>query len=129
MTAHASRTSDTTRADDRPLVDIDVLRDLVGDDPDAVREFLVEFLRSARVQVDEILASLDAGDLSRVGSVAHKLKASSRSVGALALGERCAEVERASHRDDGDDVAEGCLHMANAMRDAEAFISRHLADA
>jgi len=61
-----------------------------------VREFLADFLSAARAQAAEILACCAAEDHRGVGSVAHKLKAASRSVGALAVGDLCAELGNAS---------------------------------
>ena len=43
----------------------------------------------------EMRAAQEGGDMAAVAAVAHKLKSSSRSVGALALGELCAELENA----------------------------------
>lgn len=78
------------------VVDIGVLKALVGDDDDAVHELLAEFHTTARQQTEELRRAVSAGDFGLVGSVAHKLKSSSRSVGALALGDACAELENAA---------------------------------
>ncbi|QAU32742.1 PAS domain S-box protein [Janthinobacterium sp. 17J80-10] len=75
------------------VVDIGVLKALVGDDDEAVHELLTEFHATARQQADELRRAVYEGDFGLAGSVAHKLKSSSRSVGALALGDACAELE------------------------------------
>lgn len=62
-----------------PVVDVAVLRGLVGDDAGTVREFLSDYLASARRLAAELRAAVVAGDTQRVGAVAHKLKSSSRS--------------------------------------------------
>ena len=46
-------------------------------------------------QRDRTATACAAGDATRAGVLAHKLKSSARSVGALALGEICAEMEAA----------------------------------
>jgi PAS domain S-box-containing protein len=109
-------------------VDVSVLKSLVGDDEDTVREFLSEFLRSARGQVSEILAACDAGDNARIGSVAHKLKGSSRSVGAIALGDLCAELENFSRSGGRNELAERRIQLEEVMRAVEASIVETLAE-
>jgi HPt (histidine-containing phosphotransfer) domain-containing protein len=42
----------------------------------------------------ELKAACENGQAAQVGSLAHKLKSSARSVGAPALGELCAEMEQ-----------------------------------
>ena len=80
----------------RAVVVVSVLKGLVGNDEATVREFLADFLSAACAQAAEILACCAAEDHRGVGSVAHKLKAASRSVGALAVGDLCAELGNAS---------------------------------
>jgi HPt (histidine-containing phosphotransfer) domain-containing protein len=76
-------------------VDVNVLKKLVGDDETIIREFLHDF----RISTEEIAAELRTacaqGNTAAVVAAAHKLKSSARSVGALALGELCAEMEQA----------------------------------
>ena len=64
-----------------------------------------------------------AGDITGAGALAHTLKSSSASVGALLLSERCARLERAAR--DGDagavqalaaDVLAECSRVAAAVR-------------
>ncbi|MDO8960404.1 MAG: ATP-binding protein, partial [Rhodocyclaceae bacterium] len=78
-----------------PAVDVSVLAAQVGDDPATLREFLLDFRASAVGIAAELAAAIAAGDAPRVGALAHKLKSSARAVGALALGEICAELEKA----------------------------------
>jgi HPt (histidine-containing phosphotransfer) domain-containing protein len=76
-------------------VDVSVLQALVGDDPAMIREFLQDFHSSATRIAAELKTADAAGQAAQVGALAHKLKSSARAVGALALGERCAELEQA----------------------------------
>jgi len=76
-------------------VDVAVLAALVGDDPAVIREFLLDFRASATSIAAELSIACTAGQSAQVTGLAHKLKSSARSVGALALGERCAELEAA----------------------------------
>src|SRR3990172_5163830 len=71
------------------------LEALVGNDPTMIREFLQDFRSSATQIAAEMKTAYAAGQAARVGVLAHKLKSSARSVGALALGELCEEMEQA----------------------------------
>lgn len=76
-------------------------------DPDGSRGFLTQVLRTYESSMVRHLASLDAaraaGDLKAAGDIAHTLKSSSASVGALAFAEGCAQLERLAKS--GDAVA------------------------
>ncbi len=81
-------------------VDVNVLKKLVGDDAAIVAEFLHDFRLSAEKIAEELHAACMAGQAGTAGSLAHKLKSSARSVGALALGELCFEMEKAGKTSD-----------------------------
>jgi CheY-like chemotaxis protein len=74
-------------------MDLAVLKDLVGTDPEVIREILIEFRASADQIAQAISTTFRSGETMRGGSEAHKLKSSARAIGALALGELCAELE------------------------------------
>ncbi|MBD5803938.1 Sensor histidine kinase RcsC [Azoarcus sp. Aa7] len=78
-----------------PILDVSVLGGLVGDDPVVIREFLGDYLASARGLVAEARTAFAARDSSLVAACSHKLKSSSRAVGALALGDLCNRIESA----------------------------------
>src|SRR3546814_206321 len=59
--------------------------------------------------------AFDAGDIALTGSIAHKLKSSSRSVGALGLGEACAKLENAGKAGDKDAVRVGMQQFDVAL--------------
>lgn len=74
-------------------VDVSVLKALVGDDMDDIQALLQDFRLSAVKAAAEIEEACQAGEAVKVGAVAHRLKSSARSVGALQLGELCAQLE------------------------------------
>jgi CheY-like chemotaxis protein/HPt (histidine-containing phosphotransfer) domain-containing protein len=105
-------------------MDISVLEHLVGDDPVVVRDFLDVFRHGAVRGAADMREAFAAGELMRGGAEAHKLKSSARSVGALALGELCAELELASAARDADG-----LNRLLAAFDAEFDRVEHFLDA
>lgn len=87
-----------------PLLDEDALARLRQLDPDGRRGFLTQVLQTYAQSLDRHLLTLaDAAatnDIRRAGEVAHTLKSSSASVGALALSQCCATVERLARAND-----------------------------
>jgi HPt (histidine-containing phosphotransfer) domain-containing protein len=87
---------------DRSVVDISVLERLVGDDPAVVLDFLQDFQRSAGAIAQSLRVACNDGDMARISAQAHKLKSSACTVGALRLGELCAQIEVAGKAGSGD---------------------------
>jgi CheY-like chemotaxis protein/HPt (histidine-containing phosphotransfer) domain-containing protein len=106
-----------------PSVDISVLQSLVGDDQATVHEFLADYLASVRHLAGEMRAALAAGDTRHAGSIAHKLKSSSRSVGAMVLGDLCAELENFGKTGDKTAIAQGMAQFETALAQVEAAIA------
>ncbi|MDO8932624.1 MAG: ATP-binding protein, partial [Rhodocyclaceae bacterium] len=79
----------------RDTLDISVLAALVGDDPATLRELLLDFRASATTIAAELSAACATSDAAQADALAHKLMSAARAVGALALGEICAELETA----------------------------------
>jgi two-component system, sensor histidine kinase and response regulator len=76
-------------------VDVRILESLIGNDPTLVREFLRDFAASAARLAAALVDSHTRGNSIETAAIAHKLKSSARSVGALKLGELCAAIEEA----------------------------------
>lgn len=76
-------------------VDVSVLESIVGSDPAVILEFLNDFRISATKIGAELKTACVERQPARASQHAHKLKSSARTVGALALGELCAEIEAA----------------------------------
>ncbi len=77
------------------VLDVRVLEALIGDDPEVIDEFLQDFRASANTAARKMRAACLARQAQVVESLAHQLKSSARSVGALGLGELCARLEAA----------------------------------
>jgi histidine phosphotransfer protein HptB len=91
------------------VLDAEALARLRQLDPDGSRGFLTQVLRTYEASLVRHLAALDeAGrqaDLERVGAVAHTLKSSSASLGALVFAQGCHAVEKLARA--GDTTALG----------------------
>jgi len=89
-------------------LEVAVLRRLVGDDPAVLHDFLSEYARTAAQAVAALRTAVAAKDHVQIAAIAHKLKSPSRSVGALPLGDLCAELENAGKRND-EPAIERCM--------------------
>ena len=92
--APTSAPATATHSKEGKPVDVSVLEALVGNDPEVISEFLRDFRASSDRIAVELRSACKLGQPQAAGAAAHKLKSSARSVGALALGELCAEMER-----------------------------------
>jgi PAS domain S-box-containing protein len=108
------------------VVDIDVLKSIVGDDAEIVRELLGDYLISVRNLSTELRTHCVQGRGREAGSVAHKLKSSSRSIGAIALGDLCAQLENAGKAGDLATLANWVERFDAALVAAEQAIARLL---
>ena len=109
------------------VFDVAVLKGLVGDDPQIVAEFLTDYQAAARGLATELRAAHGAGEILQVAAIAHKLKSSSRSVGALGVGDLCAELENACRSSAHDGISQGMVQFEGAMLAVDARIDELLA--
>ncbi|MBF0482357.1 MAG: Hpt domain-containing protein [Desulfovibrionaceae bacterium] len=80
---------------DNPAVSLDqaaALKRLDGD-VDIYRVLAGVFLEDAPVQMDKLGEAIGSGDVQCAMGIAHTLKSGARTVGAMLLGELCAELE------------------------------------
>ena len=106
-------------------VDVNVLKALVGDDGATIREFLHDFRLSAAKIAAELRAACAAGETATAGAHAHKLKSSARSVGALALGELCAAMEKAGKGGDTGALAALLPQFEQELAGVEGFLDEY----
>ena len=59
-----------------------------------MRKYALLFLDSARDGLAELGEAMDRGDLQRVGELGHRIKSSSRAVGAMSFAAHCLSLER-----------------------------------
>ncbi len=106
-------------------VDVNVLKALVGDDGAIIRDFLHDFRLGAAKTAAELRAACAADRTADAGALAHKLKSSARSVGALALGELCAAMEKAGKADDMKTLMTLLPEFERELAGVEGFLERY----
>jgi CheY-like chemotaxis protein/HPt (histidine-containing phosphotransfer) domain-containing protein len=81
-------------------VDLDVLKALIGEDPEGIRAVLNSFRRRSEQLQRDLHAAMRSDSALAVAELAHKLKSGARSIGASQLGELCAQLEEAAMQGD-----------------------------
>jgi PAS domain S-box-containing protein len=105
------------------LLDVEVLSDTFGGNPDKMRKYAFMFLETAREGLLEIDRALAAGEVERAAGVAHRIKSSARTVGAMGFGEVCADLENQRER---GSIAQA-RSLAARLRALLARLERHIA--
>jgi PAS domain S-box-containing protein len=119
----------STGAGDAELsFDLDILKSMIGDAEDIIAETLESYLDSA----SQILLGFDMserqGDRKSMGELAHRLKSSSRMIGALSLGDVAAGLENACRAEDDPAIALGLEQARESINELFAELESVLAD-
>ncbi len=77
-----------------PMLDLAVLRRLVGDDPAVVAEFIADYRGALASHAAEMREAFRRVDPAHAAGVAHRLKSSSLAVGAAPLARLCERLEQ-----------------------------------
>ncbi|MFZ1712277.1 MAG: ATP-binding protein [Nitrosomonas sp.] len=115
-----------THTNQTAVLDIEVLKKLIGDDPAMIAEFLQDFHLSAAAIAEQITPALRNGQFEAVQAAAHKLKSSARSVGALVLGDCCAAMESAAKERDANRLNELLLSFTATLAEVKTRIAAML---
>ncbi len=109
-------------------VDLNVLAGIVGDDAEILSDIIREFANSSQQIGQQLEIAYAAHRSEEMISLAHRLKASARTVGALKLGDQCAELENAGRAQaipQQDLLAEQVLLELNEVqREIDALLSQ-----
>ena len=115
-----------SRAGDGRRLDPTVLASMIGTDERVVAEFLDAFAASLAKGRMEFVDAWQARDRPRVASLAHRLKSSSRSMGAMALGDSCADLENAVEASGENEISERVQALCSEMQQVGQAVREHL---
>lgn len=107
-------------------LNLDILRELVGSDPALLREFLTIWRSSSAPLIEELRQAFQAQDTDTMSSVAHRFKSSSRSIGALPLGDLCADMEMACRAHDHDEISTLMQRFEELYSETDAAVANTL---
>ena len=116
------RTGSETNSGDEPI-DPQALRAMFGDDDETFKEILQKFVEPASANVKEIEDAYERRSSIDVASAAHKLKSSSRSVGANELADLCLTLETAGKEDNWQDIDGAAPQLSKSLAEVIKFIN------
>ena len=93
-----------------------------NDDATTRRALLSQHRETARSLPLELRAARDLNDLLQMADIAHRLKASSRNVGAMALGDLCAELENACLAGTRECITQRLSELAAALDAVHTYV-------
>ncbi len=105
-----------------PPADINVLKALIGENEGTMRRVLEDFLATSVAIAAELREAYGAAQPAAARSAAHKLKSSARAVGAAALGDLCADIERAGSAADMAKLSELLPAFEQEMAAVDAYL-------
>ncbi len=97
------------------MLNLDVLRDIVGDDPALLKDMLDQFIETTQQDMQNLKDAVAAGNARDVASLAHRIKGSCFVVGATELAGLANTLEQEGREGD----MAGFSDMAGKM--AQAF--------
>jgi len=122
---HSSKAHTEAQQDDvqKSVIDMAALKKLLGDDTDKHLSILKKFVPQLDTTTAEIENALKSNDAEQVSFFAHKLKSSSKTIGADHLSELCFAVEIAAKDADWGTINNTYPRLAIAARQVKAEIA------
>ncbi|SEJ49218.1 PAS domain S-box-containing protein [Pseudomonas linyingensis] len=108
------------------LLDPNALTTLVGDTPQMIREILGDYSEALSNLTPQLQEHFAGNDLDAIGALVHRLKSSSRAVGAARLGQLCAALEQATKDGDDTSLARGIAEFPSLQAATVARIEQFL---
>ncbi len=105
-------------------IDTQALKELVGDDPQQMKEILQASMEPLKDMVGEIRIAYEQHSFEGIRRGAHKLYSGARSIGAHDLADLCQELETAGERGDWAVIDNGAPQLESLMLAIEDHINR-----
>ena len=77
-----------------PSIDFSVPKQWIGEDKQQLHDFMLNFIKSTKIDLQGMHTSLSEGDRTRIKVLAHHVKGAARMVGALQFGKLCEQIEQ-----------------------------------
>ena len=110
-------------------LDINVLKGCIGDDDEGVDEFLRSYLDSSAKAAAALHEAHRARRADTISGIGHSLKSTARTVGAIDVGELCAQLEAAGQQADWPTIDAAMQRfdalLAAAAADADEWLAAH----
>ncbi|MGJ8693656.1 MAG: Hpt domain-containing protein [Thalassotalea sp.] len=98
------------------ILNKNVMVDLIGNEPETIRKFEVEFIKQAHASMKSIIAQYKQDDFNQIKETAHFLKTSARAVGAEQTGDLLESLEKIALMKDKAQCKEHIILINNAIK-------------
>ena len=109
------------------IIDRRVIQATIGDNPEVIRECVVEFILTVRAEIKAIVDAVDAENAGAVRSKCHSLKGSVALFGATDLKQACAELETSATEPDWDLIRQFAPRLSALMDEVEFALDNLIA--
>lgn len=116
-------------SDAQPLLDPQVLARYVGHDAQTQARLRNDYIDRLPPMRQAIADALARGDLERTRDLAHQLKSTSATIGALQLSAACLALERAARSGDAASAASAALAVMNSLDATQVVLRQGMAQA
>lgn len=116
-----------TVPEETPPVDMDRLRDVMGDDPEEVREIVELYLSETTKSIAKLHAAIAADDAAQVDLLAHNCVGSSANCGMTALIAPLRELERKGRENNLSGAARLVVQVSREFEHIESFLREQIA--
>ncbi len=108
---------------DHGCIELQALKDLIGDDPEEVREFMQSCIGPLRELITEMQTAYEQHSFAAIRDGAHKLYSSARSIGANELADLCQDLEQAGEDSDWTVIEHSDTKLESMIIDIEDYVS------
>ncbi|GEM_PF-2207822 len=105
------------------VLNLSALEDLFGEDPATITEVLNDFLAPAWATVADLEQAFAKRDAQAIGMAGHKLKSSTKTIGAEKLSQVCSTLEEAGKAEAWDVIDKNLSDVRRFMEEVEAKIN------
>ncbi|OEE64109.1 hybrid sensor histidine kinase/response regulator [Enterovibrio norvegicus FF-162] len=90
----SSSLSSSNMAAPHPSLDLERIRDQVGDSEELLHHILGKYVSAQQADIDAFQQTLDSGDVAAAKKIAHRMKGAASMIGADGLAELCLRIEK-----------------------------------
>jgi HPt (histidine-containing phosphotransfer) domain-containing protein len=109
-----------------PAINMEALQELKSLMGDSLKDILQTFLDYMPSQIEDLLTSIQEEDANMVFQLAHKMKSSSSSIGAMGLARKAEQIELIGRAGKTEGTRDAYNELLKLYKDVEAVLKQEL---
>lgn len=105
------------------ILNRNIMKDLIGDEPDLIKQFEIDFLNQAKGSLHKMASMYNADQLVEITEEAHFLKTSAKAVGAERISQLLQTLEESSAKQKKSECRELILKTKVALQEIHGVIA------